>query len=673
VLSLCSVGHPDRSSPLNNLANTLSIRFKHQGDEQDLDEAIALHRQALSLRSVGHPDRVMSFHNLGNVLSTRFEHRHNREDLSDALENLHCALALLTQDDPRQSVVYQSLSTAYLLSHRSGLDSAGEDTDNMNAAVHHIKEAANAVSGGLLSRLRASLKWVRHAEEYTHHTLLEAYATSMRLLDLYVSATASLSSRHQAMKAFPRTLAVDAALCALHRDDVRRAVELLEQGRTLIWTQIARFRTPIDSLLGRGDHAEALMKKFRNISSLLDETPANHSDGDRKVDVEAEAARYTRLVKDWNEAVEAIRKLEGFSNFLHPPLFSDFQDAAHGGPVIILIASKPYCHAIIILHKEPPINVGLAINVEKVTRLANAFQLTVNKQASPLEKQAKLVEALRELWVEVVRPVVSNLGKCAKPGSRIWWCPTSFFNFMPLHAAGEYRRGGNSLAQLYISSYTPSLTALIKARRHRDQPLPVSFAAIGQNHPKGASFALECVEPELALVQSLLPHPQTVSFTKIASIDATKSRALSALRDNPWLHFSCHGTQNYTEPFKSAFLMRDKPLSLLDIAQIDLSSHAFAFLSACQTAVGDFHTADEVIHLAAALQFAGVNSVIGTLWKVNDNTVQRLVEAFYKAFCGDGTMNSKRAARALHRAVQTLADDKDVPLDQRIVFMHIGI
>jgi CHAT domain-containing protein len=119
--------------------------------------------------------------------------------------------------------------------------------------------------------------------------------------------------------------------------------------------------------------------------------------------------------------------------------------------------------------------------------------------------------------------------------------------------------------------------------------------------------------------------------------------------------------------------MRDEPLSLLDIAQMDLSSHAFAFFSACQTAVGDFHTPDEVIHLAAALQFAGVNSVIGTLWKVTDSTVQRLVEAFYKAFCGDGTMNSQRAARALHRAVQLLADDKDVPLDQRIVFMHIGI
>jgi hypothetical protein len=99
---------------------------------------------------------------------------------------------------------------------------------------------------------------------------------------------------------------------------------------------------------------------------------------------------------------------------------------------------------------------------------------------------------------------------------------------MPLHAAGEYSRGGKSLAQLYISSYTPSLTALIKALRRRDQPLSLSFAAIGQNRPEGYSTILECVETELTLVQSLLSRLPKVTFTKITSIDATQSRALCA-------------------------------------------------------------------------------------------------------------------------------------------------
>ncbi|KAG1843440.1 CHAT domain-containing protein [Suillus subluteus] len=115
--------------------------------------------------------------------------------------------------------------------------------------------------------------------------------------------------------------------------------------------------------------------------------------------------------------------------------------------------------------------------------------------------------------------------------------------------------------------------------------------------------------------------------------------------------------------FKPAFLMHNQLLSLLDITQMDLSRHQFVFLATCETVVSTFSTPDKVIHLAAGLQFAGVKTVIGTLWNVNDSTAQHLVETFYKSLCGDGTMNSKRAAQALHQVVQLLACDRDMPLD----------
>ncbi|KAG1741307.1 TPR-like protein [Suillus lakei] len=673
ALGWLPAGHTSRSISLDNLANQLCTRFDHRGNDRDLDEAIALQREALTLCPIGHTHRPMSLKSLANHLSTRFDLLHNGEDLDEARDNLRCALTLLRQSDPHQLKVHVSLASIYLSFHHSGLDgtSPGEDTDSFNAVMHHLKAAANVVSGNLLSRLRAGLHWVRYASQYSHGTELEAYATSMHLLDAYMSATASVSSRHSAMKDLPRTLAVDAATCALHSGDVRRAVELLEQGRTLIWTQMARLRTPLDSLQTCGDHAVTLMKRFRDLSSLLQKPPASHADETPSIDVEAEETRYRRLVEDWNRAVEEIRKLDGFSRFLLPPLFSDLQDVARDGPIIMLIASKSSCNAIIISHTQPPTSIQLTTSLEKLQALVAKFQRT---------SEAVLKNALTELWDNVVRPVVENLGGFAQQGSRIWWCPTSVFNFLPLHAAGEYyREHGRFLSRFYISSYTPSLTALIRARKSHDRSLPVPFAAIGQNHPDGASFTLNGVEPELELVRSLLPLAPdpptlpTVAFTKITSADATKSRALCMLRGNTWLHFACHGTQNYEEPFKSAFLMRDQPLSLHDITQMDLSHHSFAFLSACDTAVGDQSTPDEVIHLVAGLQFVGIKSVIGTLWQVNDSTVQRLVEAFYKNLCGDGKMNSKRAARALHRAVQSLASDKNIPLEQRIVFIHIGI
>ncbi|KAG2129208.1 CHAT domain-containing protein [Suillus bovinus] len=672
ALALFPVGHTDRSASLNNLALQLSSRFDHRGNGGDLDEAIALSREALALCPVGHTKRSGSLNNLANILSSRFDHRGNGEDLEESREKLLCALTLLTQHDPFQSMVHQSIANVHLSFHRSELDGAGAggNTDSLNAAMHHFEAASNIVSAGFLSRLRASLSWVRHAHEHSHGTQLEACATSMRLLDAYMSVTASVSSRHNVLKKFPSAFAVDAASCALRSGDVGRAVELLEQGRTIIWTQMARLRTPLDGLQACGDHAVAPMKKFTDLSSLLDKPPPSHPEGTQRVYVEAEAARYRRLVEDWNGTVEEIRKIEGFSRFLLPPLFSDLQHAARDGPIIMLIASRSSCDAIIIPHKQPPTSIPLPTDIQKLAKLVRTFPEAVDKETG---HQQALKEALNDLWNNVVGPVVEKLGGLVRLGSRIWWCPTFLFNFLPLHAAREHRNGGKSLSQLYISSYTPSLTALIKARATRHRPTSVPFVAIGQNCPAGASFTLDAVEPELELVRKLLPPPPTVSFSKITSIDATKSRALCALRENTWFHLACHGMQRFDEPFESAFLMRDQPLSLLDIARMDLSQHHFAFLSACETAVGDFSTPDEVIHLAAGLQFAGVRSVVGTLWKVNDDTVQRLVEAFYERFCEGGTMNPKRAAQALHRAVQSLANDVDIPLAQRIVFVHIGI
>ncbi|KAG1880205.1 CHAT domain-containing protein [Suillus subluteus] len=580
ALALCPVGHTYWFLTLNNLATQLSTHFHHRSNAEDLDEgsagivlcnaedldeAIALHREVLTLCPVGHRDQSSSLGGLAVQLSARFDHQGNVEDLDEAITLQREALALCPvghTDRSKEALalcpVHISLANVYLSFHQSGLDGTvpGKDTNNMNAAMHHFKAAVNVIPAGFLRCLHASLRW------------LEAYATSMQLLDAYMSTTASVSSR---------TLVIDAASCALHS-------KLLEQGRTLVWTQMTQLCTPLDSLQTRGDHAVALMERFRDLSSLLDKSPASHPEASRSVAAEAEATQYRCLVEDWNRVVEEIRKSS--------------------------------CNAIIIWHHQSPTSIQLPTNFLKLVRLVLALQEGINKEASPKGNQPALTKALRELWNDIV-------------------CP--------------YRANGESLLQQYISSCMPSLTVLLRARRSHDRSPSAAFAAIGQNLPDGTSFMLDGVEPELDLVQSLLPPSLTVSFTKITSIDAMKSRVLYALRDNTWLHLSCHGTQKLDEPFKSAFLMRypqllrqrDQPLSLLDITEMDLSQYQFAFLSACETAAGDLSTPDEVIHLVAGLQFAGVKSIIGTLWKVNNSTVQHLVEAFYKNFCGDGTMNSK--------------------------------
>ncbi|KAG1842148.1 hypothetical protein F4604DRAFT_1984150 [Suillus subluteus] len=365
ALALRLASHTDQSKSLNNLATELSSHFGHRGNVEDLDQAITLQMEVLALCPVGHADWSSSLHNLATQLSSRFEHRGNNEDLDQAITLHREVLALHLVGH----AVHNSLAEVYLSFHHSGLDGirVGEDTDSLNSAMHHLKATANVVSRGSLSRLFSIV----------------------------------LSQYHEG-------LAMDAASCALRSGDVCRTVELLEQGRTIIWTQMTRLCTPLDSLQTCGDHAAALVKKFRDLSSLLDKPPANDLEATTRVDVEAEETRYRRLVKDWNRAVEEIWKIEGFSCFLLPPLFSDLQDAARDGPIIVLIASKLSCHAIIVLHEQPPTNIQLPTNLEKLQTLVVKLKW---------ESREALKKVLMELWNDNAGLVVKNLHKFAQPGS----------------------------------------------------------------------------------------------------------------------------------------------------------------------------------------------------------------------------------------------------------------
>ncbi|KAG1817667.1 CHAT domain-containing protein [Suillus subaureus] len=133
-------------------------------------------------------------------------------------------------------------------------------------------------------------------------------------------------------------------------------------------------------------------------------------------------------------------------------------------------------------------------------------------------------------------------------------------------------------------------------------------------------------------------------------------------------------SQDHDQPYNSRFSMKDKPLTLLDITENHAPQAEFAFLSACHTAVGDEETPDEVIHLAAGLQFSGFKSVIGIRWVVDDAVAKHVVEAFYENMfedLEDSVMDCTRAARALNHT--THAVKKKVPLEQRIGFIHIGV
>ena len=170
-------------------------------------------------------------------------------------------------------------------------------------------------------------------------------------------------------------------------------------------------------------------------------------------------------------------------------------------------------------------------------------------------------------------------------------------------------------------------------------------------------------------------HGLIQSATTLVGAKATRATVMKHLPNHRMVHFACHGSLKSERPFDTAFLLHGKDrLSLLDIVRSRLSGAEFAFLSVCHRAEWtDARTADEALHLTAALQHCGFRSAVGTLWEMNDSGGCDLSEHFYKRMFAEderGVPIGRRSARALRDSVQKLRNKKGMTLERWVNFVH---
>jgi tetratricopeptide (TPR) repeat protein len=464
ALRLTPEGHPDRAALCANLAASLWTRFHQTGDTLLLDEALELEREALRLRPEGHPDRALSCGNLANAMRTCFNQTGDTLLLDEALELYREALRLWPEGHPDRALLCGNLANAL----RTCFDQTG-DTLLLDEArflcTLTTKESVVSSSNHVYLRVQLSRIYTLPAYssysptvavslliEVLHHRvglirhfydindalrkcakaalshednerLLTIYRVMIEVLPELGTAVLDQTSRLERWRD-AGSLPLEAFLHALKANDIPLGLQLLEQGRAVLWSQTLAMRDPqIEKLPDAWKHQ--LKTLLRSMSSSTDRIDVPRTDLTAR---DWAHTSYTRL----QQLLKEIRASPGLERFMRGPSYPELVHAATVHPVVLLaIMEDTACHAVVISSASAlPVHLildsitaselgklgddmrGLDLNVRAVCGLTAATGERGMNSTGGREDPAvrKLHQALKRLWIGIVKPIFDCLG-----------------------------------------------------------------------------------------------------------------------------------------------------------------------------------------------------------------------------------------------------------------------
>lgn len=290
--------------------------------------------------------------------------------------------------------------------------------------------------------------------------------------------------------------------------------------------------------------------------------------------------------------------------------------------------------------------------------------------------------SLATLWNAFMRRVVDAASR--KGSDRVVLIPTGLLALLPLHAALDASRAGDTYALDVLQiSYASSATILQACR---------------QGGPTRTATALTVGNPNSAML-----HGQPLGDIVMAGWEATEiariirqdglaeecvellgdevqlSTLCKQLPDVPLAHFACHGYFDLARPLNSRLLVsgtEDLTVSQI-LALTSFSNHPVIILSACGSGISGITAGGDALGLPAAFLALGAESVVASLFPVDDVACALLMQHVYEVLAdgfplaealrqSQAFLRSLEAAEARQRMDGILDELKDFISEERL-------
>jgi CHAT domain-containing protein len=228
----------------------------------------------------------------------------------------------------------------------------------------------------------------------------------------------------------------------------------------------------------------------------------------------------------------------------------------------------------------------------------------------------------------------------------IYLVPHGILNYVPFAVLSAAPRDRSKLMIDDVTiAYLPTAAAL-------RTPPRTSSGSKGLLAVAPASSRLRFAPQEARSIEAIFEPRSRL----LEGVSATESALKSVAPQFDVLHFATHGYFNLISPMLSGLQLEpdeheDGLLEVHEVMQMQLNANLVT-LSACETGLtGGYFNAipagDELVGLTRAFLYAGSESVVATLWEVNDMSSVDVMTRLYRELSKTGSHRNAAAALAM--------------------------
>jgi CHAT domain-containing protein len=410
------------------------------------------------------------------------------------------------------------------------------------------------------------------------------------------------------------------ALLADHLKDTGQAFSVLEHARGRVTTDLLTSGRPPDTPEG-----EQIEKQINRLNLQL--AKATSTDQVRELRDQIFLAEEGR----WLIPASALWKAHPWETV---PLERARESVPTNALMLEYVISEPHSYCVVISRDSP-----------RIVTLASRAQ--IEKLVATYLNNLKAKSASNTEAVALYKVLFQGIPETAKT-SRLIIVPDGRLHLLPFDALID--ANGNYLVQTHTISYAPSATAMYLmssiAPHQRARQTLLGVGGIPYDHADDlnklvtlrgySNSALANLPASKEEVLAADAAVQSGGNTLLIGSNATKSAFESSQLDGrAIIHLAVHGFANEKHPERAALILLSDSRSgddgILEAGEIvRLHTNAdLVVLSACDTAVGSLQGEEGIANLSLAFLLSGSNTVVSTLWSIEDTSTLYLMKRFY--------------------------------------------